>query len=127
MITSGLSFSASRKGSVPIWPTMRLARPTLSSVSGASGPHGVTLPSRIRRLTYSLSMSAAIVVMLKLRERCLATRATAASVFSRCGSAPDDPAEPMMTGMPSSRPATSTSSRSRSIMSIEDSVLPDPR
>src|SRR5262249_22041143 len=100
---------------IPILPTILAAASTSVASSIAMPSIGTTPFERSAALSTVLSMSARSTPMRKLSPSSRAISRMIASVCSRCGLAPADPAEPMMRGIFSLRAASITLRGSRRV------------
>ena len=125
--TSAPSSRARRKGSVPIMPTMWLARSITSSLMGGAGFSGRISPWRSFLLRYSLSCSAWMRARRKWRPSSWAISPSTSAVHSRLRSAPAVPEEPMSKGMLVERAAWSISFMSRFTAWRGNMHLPRPK
>ena len=126
-ITSTPSASARRNGPMPIWPTMCDASSMSCSVSAGMPSMPDMRPSRTACFSSARGMSARITAMRKCSPSARAMSRIIASVASRCGAAPADPADPITSGTSTCRAPSSTLRRSRRVATGDVAISPLPR
>ena len=113
-------------GSHPICPTIRDASSIASWVSSGTGPSGAVRFSSSLRCRVPRSMSARMIAVSKARPRSRTISSMISSVHSTCSLAPAPPADPMITGMSSSRPEVRIGKRSFFVASLLTLTTPAP-
>jgi hypothetical protein len=127
MTTSTPSANARWNAVMPIWPTMFAAASISSSFSAGMSSIGVTPFVFSAALRTFLLISARSTAMRNLCPPSRAISRTSASVLSRCGLAPADPADPITSGILCLSAPSSTFFKSRFVEAGAVAISPLPR